>query len=101
MIENWMELSFHPVFNLDIWHVVEVLNVIRHHRQPFADSVSRNQHIELIDRFSLFPEDIFDMRIFLAMRVKTQHLEIFKQSINPVKFLEIVIFSFLSGKKCP
>ena len=41
------------------------------------------------------------MRIFLAMRVKTQHLEIFKQSINPVKFLEIVIFSFLSGKKCP
>ena len=27
MIENWMELSFHPVFNLDIWHVVEVLNV--------------------------------------------------------------------------
>ena len=41
-MKNWMELSFHPVLNLQTRNAIEMLNVVCDHSKAFADSLSSN-----------------------------------------------------------
>ncbi len=67
---DYEQLMFHPILNLDIRHVLKVLEVVCHNRQPFADGMPSYYCIELVDRLAYLPKSVFDASIMLTFGFK-------------------------------
>ena len=59
--ENWMESSFHPVLNLNIWHVLKMLMPASF---TLTRLVSKSMFQDLLPDIDIAIDDVVDVRIF-------------------------------------
>jgi hypothetical protein len=71
-------LTFHPVDNLNIRHIFKMPNVFGNNYQTFADGLTGNQYIKLVDRLSLFTKSILYLSIYFAICIYRKNSEILK-----------------------
>lgn len=60
-------LTIHPVDDLNIRHILKVLDVVGNNSQTFADGLTGNQHIKLVYRRSLLTKSILYLSVALAI----------------------------------